>query len=235
MTGNQGKTSKKPPASSGTTTTPAPRRTQQERTAQAEQALLDAAAALFARRGVDRTSLADVGLEAGYSRGLVNHHFGSKAALIDRLAHDIQARFVAGIVTKMTESGDDAVETLVGLVQDYLSALVSEPDAGRAFFVMWSSAIPDEATLRSIFAADDALFRLGVETVVRAGQAEATVDSALDPAATAVTLVGMLRGVGAQYLIAPDAVALTAAIEAGQRFVRHSLSPTTQRKPSRAK
>ncbi|MGW6426336.1 TetR/AcrR family transcriptional regulator [Nocardia sp. NPDC055053] len=233
MTGTQGKTSTKPPANSGTKAAAAPRRTQQERTAQAEQALLDAAAALFARRGVDRTSLADVGLAAGYSRGLVNHHFGSKAALIDRLAHDIQARFVAGIVTKMTESGDDAIDTLVSLVRDYLSALVSQPDAGRAFFVMWSSAIPDEAALRSVFATDDALFRLGVETVVRAGQDEATVDGELDPAATAVALVGMLRGVGAQYLIAPDAFDLAAAIESGQRFVRQSLTPT-KRKPSSA-
>ncbi|MFI8975488.1 TetR/AcrR family transcriptional regulator [Nocardia asteroides] len=227
MPGSQSKAVTDPPVSAAR----APRRTQRERTAQAERALLDAAAALFARRGVERTSLADVGVEAGYSRGLVNHHFGSKAALIDRLARDIQTRFAAGIVARMTESGDDAIETVVNLVRDYLSALVSLPETGRAFFVMWSSAIPAEAALRSVFASDDALFRVGVEAVVRAGQQEASVDGELDPAATAVMLVGMLRGVGAQYLIAPDAFDLAAAIETGQHIVRQSLTPRTRKQP----
>jgi len=71
------------------------RRTQRERSSQAEQALLDAAATLFALRGVDQTSLADVGELAGYSRGMVNHHFGSKAKLVAELAKRTQAQFVA--------------------------------------------------------------------------------------------------------------------------------------------
>ena len=78
----------KPAASADKAGTPASpvRRTQQERSSQAEKALMDAAAELFARHGVDQTSLADVGQAAGYSRGLVNHHFGTKATLVERLA-----------------------------------------------------------------------------------------------------------------------------------------------------
>lgn len=72
---------------------------------------------------------------------------------------------------------------------------------------------------------DDALFRVGVEAVARAGQQEASVDGELDPAATAV----MLRGVGAQYLIAPDDFDPAAAIDTGQRIVRQSLMPHTRK------
>ncbi|MFC9897099.1 TetR/AcrR family transcriptional regulator [Nocardia sp. NPDC127579] len=204
------------------------RRTQQERTAQAERALLDAAATLFARRGVERTSLADVGVHAGYSRGLVNHHFGSKAALVERLARDIQEEFVREIISRIDESDDDAVEIIAGMVGDYLNGLVEHEETARAFFVMWSAAIPREAALRPVMAPDDARFRLGVEGVLRNGQKQGSVDPALDPAATALTIVGLLRGVVAQYLVTPATYDLAAAIESSRRFVRRGLSPERQ-------
>ncbi|WP_435593782.1 TetR/AcrR family transcriptional regulator [Nocardia sp. bgisy118] len=212
--------------SDGETATP-PRRTQQERTAQAEQALLDAAETLFAQRGVDQTSLADVGQLAGYSRGLASHHFGSKAALVDRLAQRIQERFVTEAIDVADIEGTDAdaVEILAGLVEDYLKAIVRHSQTGRAFFVMWGAAIPSEATMRPVFATDDARFRLGAEALLRAGQANGTVDGDIDPVATAVAVIGMVRGVAAQHLIAPDAFDLNAAAEACRQFVRKSLTP----------
>jgi TetR/AcrR family transcriptional regulator, regulator of cefoperazone and chloramphenicol sensitivity len=41
----------------------------------------DAALALFAERGVERTTLRDIARSAGLSAGLVRHHFGSKEGL----------------------------------------------------------------------------------------------------------------------------------------------------------
>ncbi|MGW4369408.1 TetR/AcrR family transcriptional regulator [Nocardia takedensis] len=201
-----------------------PRRTQRERAAQAEQALLDAAESLFAERGVDNTSLADVGQVAGYSRGLVNHHFGSKAALVDRLAHRIQDHFVAGFGV---EARADAVtvESLAGLVVDYLHAVVDQERTGRAFFVMWGASLAAEASLRPVFAADDTRFRTAAEDFVRAGQAGGSVDPALDPAACAAAVVGMVRGVAAQHLIAPESFDLSAAAEACGQFVVRTLTP----------
>jgi AcrR family transcriptional regulator len=43
--------------------------------------ILDAAERLFADRGFDATSLADIGVEAGVSRGTPNYFFGSKEEL----------------------------------------------------------------------------------------------------------------------------------------------------------
>ncbi|WP_336087363.1 TetR/AcrR family transcriptional regulator [Nocardia sp. SSK8] len=228
MPGSRGEssTTSSPVAGSGRT---APRRTQQERTAQAERALLDAAAELIAQRGVDRTSLAEVGVRAGYSRGLVNHHFGSKAALLERLARDTQERFAATVTARITESHEDAVDTLTRMVHDYLTALVDYQAAARAFFVMWSGAIPGESALRSSFAANDELFRQGVEVILRDGQQSHTVDADLDPAAAALVIVGMLRGMGAQYLIGPEDFDLPAAIAAGERFVRRGVAPDERR------
>jgi AcrR family transcriptional regulator len=204
--------------------TPA-RRTQQERSSQAEQALLDAAATLFAQRGVDQTSLADVGGLAGYSRGLANHHFGTKATLIERLARRTQTDFVASIDDVAT----NMLDALAEVTDKYLSTVERANEPARAFFVMWGAAIPSEAPLRPVFAADDAQFRLGVAAMVRAGQADNTVSAEADPELGAVMLVGMLRGVAAQYFIDPDAFDMEAARRACQASVRRIFAPAAGR------
>jgi AcrR family transcriptional regulator len=73
------------------------RRTQQQRRGQAETALLNAAAELVVEEGVHSLTLARVGARAGYSRGLIPHYFGSKQALLERLAHATQSGFVPGL------------------------------------------------------------------------------------------------------------------------------------------
>ncbi|WP_025351385.1 TetR/AcrR family transcriptional regulator [Nocardia nova] len=203
------------------------RRTQQERTAQAERALLDAAEELFSRRGVDQTSLADVGQLAGYSRGLVNHHFGSKSTLVDELARRIQSQFVSDTKAALdaARAEVDAVEVLANLVAEYLAAIARHEQTGRAFFVMWGASIPSEAALRPVFATDDANFREGVEAILRSGQDDGSVDSDVDPASSAVTVIGMLRGIAAQYLIAPESIDLDAATRATRQILRRSLGP----------
>lgn len=197
------------------------RRSQRERSSQAEQAMLDAAATLFARRGVDQTSLADICELAGYSRGLANHHFGTKAALVERLAKRTQEAFVADV----EGNNGDALDALETLTDNYLSTIQRGTEAGRAFFVMWGAAIPTDATLRSVFATDDAQFRLGVAGVLAAGQKNKTVTTELRPNVGAVMLVGLLRGVAAQYLIDPDAFNMLAARKACRQFVRRSFAP----------
>jgi AcrR family transcriptional regulator len=202
------------------------RRTQQERSSQAEKALMDAAETLFAQRGVDQTSLADVGQAAGYSRGLVNHHFGTKATLVERLARRTQSEFVGS----HDDLDGDAIDVLVILVENYLAAIQGDGHAARAFFVMWGAALPSEATLRQVFAADDEQFRFGVEAILQAGKDKHTIAADVDPKAGAAALVGMLRGVAAQHLVDPAAVDLSAITTACTTFVRRSFQAERRRR-----
>jgi AcrR family transcriptional regulator len=198
------------------------RRSQEERRNQAEQALLDAAARLFGRQGVDQTSLAEVGEEAGYSRGLANHHFGSKAALVERLARRSQRDFVA----LLGDVGGQELRALLSMIEAYLTAVSENSGEARAFFVMWGAALPEQAALRPVFVTDDARFRGSVEALLRAGQAHQTIRAEADPVGVAVALVGLLRGIAAQFLIDPQGVDLDAARAACEQFVRHTLDPT---------
>jgi AcrR family transcriptional regulator len=195
---------------------PPERRTQQERRAQSEDALLDSAAKLFARNGVDQTSLAEIGEVAGYSRGLVNHRFGSKAALVEQLAQRVQSDFVSGL----TNVKGDEITALVTIVHTYLSTSSQADDAARAFFVMWGAALPSDAPLRPIFAIDDARFRDTVRDLLADGQRRKTVKSDVDPAGAAAAVVGMVRGIAAQFLINPDGVELSGAKSTCEQFIR---------------
>src|SRR5262245_60757914 len=70
----------------------------------AREALIEAASSLFAERGYHDSSVAEIGARAGSSRGLVNHHFGSKenllAAVIEahiyEWEHDVVAPAIVG-------------------------------------------------------------------------------------------------------------------------------------------
>ncbi|WP_202124959.1 TetR family transcriptional regulator [Actinomadura physcomitrii] len=268
---------------------PARRRSQEERRAQAERALLEAAAKLFARRGVEQTSMADIGEEAGYSRGLANHHFGSRAELVNRLARraqsdfvmglssfggrelqelaaavgigwgidgeaggvgdlaDEELRFIANLVeglasrahTELLRSlGDSAgpeLRALAVMVDAYLATVACCTDTTRAFYVMWGASFPEETPLRLVFAADDARFRTGVEAVVRLGQRNHTINAAVDPRGVAAAVVGMLRGISAQFTVDPEGVDLDAARSACTQFLRHTLAPAPETRPEQNK
>jgi AcrR family transcriptional regulator len=205
-----------------TTTTASERRTQLERRTEAEQGLLGAATRLFARKGIDQTSLADIGEEAGYSRGLVNHHFGSKAALVERLAEERQRRF-SDILGSLDEAHE--VDALVAIANAYLQAVATATDDIRAFFVMWGAALPDDGALRPVFVAEDRRVRKYVEQLVIAGRSQGTIDKEINARGFAVAYIGLLRGAAAQFLVDRDGVDLEATRMACEGLVRALLTP----------
>jgi AcrR family transcriptional regulator len=198
------------------------RRTQAERRQVAERALLAAAARLFARRGTDNVSLAEIGDEAGYSRGLVNHRFGSRAALVERLAELAQTDFVHSL--PQPARGEEA-GVLLDLASSYLDHVARADTESRAFLVMWGAAFPEDSPLRPVFIAGDRRFRDGVETLVRAGQDHGSISAGVDPRGFAVALVALLRGIAAQTVVDPAGVDTVAARAAAAAFIQAALTP----------
>ena len=70
------------------------RPSRQSRSLKTQDAILDAAEALFSEHGLEATSVLDVARQAGVSVGAVYHHFRDKkalfCALLDRLVEDTQ-------------------------------------------------------------------------------------------------------------------------------------------------
>lgn len=67
-------------------------RTQEERNAIARARICTAALELFALQGYEATTLSDIGLRAGYSRGLAQYHFPTKTRLAEYLLDEMAQR-----------------------------------------------------------------------------------------------------------------------------------------------
>src|SRR5258706_14581310 len=111
----------------------APRRPQAERRAQSERRLLDAATQLIAEQGFSRTTLAQIGEKAGYSRGLVNERFGSKGELVRVLADEFQSYFQYQRLEPPLEH-QHRLEALLITIDTYLDSGVKSAHLGRAHY-----------------------------------------------------------------------------------------------------
>lgn len=181
---------------------PPSRRTQQERRERAEQALISAAAEIVVESGVRSLTLAAVGQRAGYSRGVVTHHFGAKQGLVDALARAAQRGFVPGV-----ENSPPGLDRLLRLVEGYPTSLGHADVRSRAFFVLWVESISTPELAR-VFRERDARFRADLAADVEAGLAAGHVRLDADPWLVATSVVGQLRGIALQYLVDPGSVDL---------------------------
>ena len=208
--------SSEPPKTDGT------RRTQAERRIAAKDGLLGAAAELFAAQGVAETSLAQIGERAGYSRGLANHHFGSKSELIERLAQRVQTAFTDAL--QISES-DNALETILHIVRTYVGHSEALSSELRALFILWGASFPAESSVIGMAEAD-ARTRATLATWVERGQVDGSVSTDVQPGAVAAVLIGTLRGVVAQRLVDPEAFDLAAVQAECERMVSAGLTPS---------
>jgi AcrR family transcriptional regulator len=144
-------------------------------------------------------TLARVGDRAGYSRGLITHYFGSKQALLERLAHATQSGFVPGL-----DGVPPGLDRLLRLTDGYIGALGQLRMLNRAFLLLWAEAATS-AELARIFRGRDEAFRADLREDIAAAVADGSVRP--DVAADEVAVVlARLRGIGLQRLVDSSAV-----------------------------
>jgi len=177
-------------------------RPQAERRALSARRLLDAATQLIAEQGFGRTTLAQIGEKAGYSRGLVNERFGSKGELVRVLADEFQTYFAHDQLAPALEA-KRGLEALLITVDTYLDAVVSSGTLGRAYYELLAESIGLVPEIHATFVAADHALRAGVERTVRSAVRAAEMPRDVDVKAFAVFVVGLLRGVVLQWLLDP--------------------------------
>jgi AcrR family transcriptional regulator len=175
------------------------RRTQQQRRAETERRLLAAATTLYAERGSRSVSIADVGRLAGYSSGIVSHHFGSKQRLLAAVVEQAQQ-------FEIPATGTLGLQRLTDTLNAYLSTLRRRAPAPQAFLQLWSEAVGKDPVLAPLFAARDRWFRGLLADHIRTGIEDGSIRADADPDTQAIALVGLVRGIALQLMSsAPDA------------------------------
>jgi AcrR family transcriptional regulator len=84
------------------------------------EAILDAALRLFAERGYDATTVADIRALAGASTGSMYHHFASKEDVAAALRIEVLADYQARMLGELTRHGD-AEAGVRGLVRFHVA------------------------------------------------------------------------------------------------------------------
>ncbi|WP_210590315.1 TetR/AcrR family transcriptional regulator [Streptomyces sp. GESEQ-35] len=195
------------------------RRTQEQRRAETERRVLDAAMALIARSGSRAVTLAEVGEAAGYSRGIVYHHFGSRERLLEAVVDEAQ-RF------DVPAYQGDGLDHLVRIIEAYLCNVARRTPSARAFLQLWGEAIAADPVLAPLFARRDADFRQLLANVVRQGVADGSIRPDANPAAAAVLIVALVRGTGLQLIAQPPVRNVPALIQEATRSVRAAFAVT---------
>jgi AcrR family transcriptional regulator len=205
------------------------RRTQVERRQESERALVAAATEVIAERGVDGASLATIGERAGASRGLATFHFGSKDALVARVAGSAQDRLTE-VMLAAVEGSSRGAEEVPGLawlrasVDTYLELFEHPTAADRVLIVMWGATFPSESSIEGMLDADRRAYD-GWAGLIRCGQRDGSIRPDLDAAASAVILHGMLRGVAALLLTESEFKDMTSVRATVDEWIASALAP----------
>lgn len=151
--------------------------------------LLDAAVAVFARKGFARSKIADIAAASGLSHGLVYHYFASKDAILAAIVE----RVVASLHADLDEDEPRALLRLARAIERSRARSREPVDAGRLVVqAMMQGQLPEPVRAR-LAAHLDEVWKTAVSWI-RDAKAQGDADPDLDPEEAAAALVCLMRG-----------------------------------------
>lgn len=112
--------------------------TQAERRELSEKKIMMAAMVLVSEKGAQSVTLAEIGLKAGYSRGLPLHKYGNKSNLMKALAQYISANFP--VFSDKSQAGERGLKRLESLINAYIIRSDDQWRSARALLMLTSEA-----------------------------------------------------------------------------------------------
>lgn len=182
------------------------RKTQEERRSEAEAKLLEAAREIVARKGWVGMTLGDVGIAAGYSRGIATHYFGSKTEVLRSLSTKIGQNFMEGFMATPRRPGFNTIVDFITF------CLCRAPDTGwtntRALLILMAEGTTDDSGVGANLAQHNlVVIAFLAEHFAHAASAnEIWTDVA--PNEAAIALLGTVRGILLQKLLKDSAIDL---------------------------
>ena len=165
--------------------------------------ILDAAVATFSRKGLHQTTIEDIRLEAGLSRGAVYHYFKAKEDIIDAIRRR-SAQQAEAIYAGAAEA-DDAESRLLSLIDAIVSNMASprSVEANRLGLFLWAESLVNKPIMDGQLASFKSYLDVLAEAIGRAQEAGRLTPS-LGPRATARAIIGAMMGIQVQLTWEPD-------------------------------
>jgi len=185
--------------------------------AEDRRALLeDAARSCMARGGIREFTVDKIVAEAGVSRGLITHHFGS----MDGLLVAVYSRMYGEWITAIT-SPRPGLTRLEALVEALVSPALFSRDVLNIWLTLWGE-IANNPVLRAEHRARYSEYRDGIAAALREGAAE---DTGFDADTVATAFICLVDGLGVQRCVEPALLSEEAARAACWVLLSPHLSP----------
>jgi AcrR family transcriptional regulator len=191
-----------------------------------KESIVEAATRLFAARGFDATSTAEVAKVAGVSEGTIFHHFKTKDGVLFHVFGEMMSLYLEGVRSETQEStnGLDTVERIIrfhfGFIAKYSKeSLVIFRDLPSHFLEPGS---PNRQMVRDQVAQ---VFKLLTQAIER-GKMDGSIRD-VSSEKTAFMVRGLLTGLTRQRLFGP--IDIPDLCEDAVEFCRRSLSSITRK------
>jgi AcrR family transcriptional regulator len=169
--------------------------TKLDRQRRRRQAVIDAAAAVFAEKGYHGASTRDIALRLGMQQGSLYYHFPSKEAALEEVCQVGVADFVEGLVP-IVAGAAPAGDKLRAAVANHLGPLREKRDYVRVF-LFERHHLPRET--RGQVAALSREYEELLERLFREGEAAGAFRRGLDAPMAVLALNGMLNMAAARF------------------------------------
>ena len=155
----------------------------------ARDQILDAAEALFARQGLDSTTIKEIGTSSGQNPALLYYYYGSKEelyrAVLQRTMNEMLTRGIAAF-----DAAPDPAEAIRGLVAAQMEFVLSHPNAPR---LLVREMIDHEArTVEQLLIELAAGVFQRLCRVIQQGQREGMFRSDLEPRFAAISTIAQV-------------------------------------------
>lgn len=206
------------------TTKTSDRRTQAERRAASERALLDATGELIAERGTTNASLAEIAARAGCSHSHPHYLFGNKAGLLEAFVRDASEQLTDLLLLGPTR-GLDGLDAVLAIAEQFVRSLRAPWPQTRAMYVLVGESLGSNSALLPALNEYHARLRELIEGWLAEGVQAGDIRADLDVEATAVLLLGLVRGLGYSLLSDPAAIDIDILAERTVASVRRMVEP----------
>jgi AcrR family transcriptional regulator len=183
--------------------------------------MIRAGTKLIAKNGVAGTTLADIGVAAGYSRGLPVYAFGTKDKFVIALLKSMQVVFEERLHENV--QGLTGLKALRARVKTHFFSLRRDPIAIAALFSIFSESFFGNETLKAEVEHFIGQWRRGfarhLEEAWKAGEIRK-----VDFEKHGAIYVALVRGVSMEYLMSNRKLDIDSLESTILDFIEHSLS-----------
>lgn len=186
--------------------TPQPRRSQASRRAKSGRQMLGAGISLIAANGSRNVSMAEIGIKAGYSRGLAAERFGTKLRLLEAVVDASEAWFDRRLETLLADKS--GLEALSDRLVAHMESVLDSSEAATALYQLIVEATGSVTDLQPRITRLNKTYAEGMKIHLQEAQDMGQLRDGVDFDKHALIIVSVMHGLAIQALIRGEAESL---------------------------